>query len=143
MRATHSAGVTGQLAHLGVSRVALGSAAEVTRAVAVVVRQLRGIAVLLVIAVLAVITVFAVIIALVPAIAAVAAGEAIAAAILGARRKARLLVANRLRAILFARRGTVFLGVLAAVAGSIAGLVARVAVVGIAGIPVLKRIENS
>ena len=79
---------------------------------------------------LPVIVVFAVIIALVPAIAAVA--------VLGARRKARLqvglvawfLVANRLLAIFFARRGTVFLH-----AGLIACPVGRVAVVGIAGIP--------
>ena len=79
---------------------------------------------------LPVIVVFAVIIALVPAIAAIAAGETIAVAILGARRKARLLVADRLRAILFARRGTVFLH-----AGLIACPVGRVAVVGIAEIP--------
>ena len=78
---------------------------------------------------LLVIIAFAVIIALVPAIAVVAAGEAIVAAILGTRRKAWFLVANWLRAILFARRGTVFLH-----AGLIACPVGRVTV-GIAGIP--------
>lgn len=138
MRATgHPARVTSHLAQRTHSRVALQTAAEGTLAAVIVVREFREILASLELVVLPVIAIFVAIEVPIPAPVAIAAREAIVAAVLGARRiarlravrVARLLAADRRRAILGARRrGTVLRAVFTAATAT--GVV-RIAIVRI------------